>query len=150
MVFTDSVRVEILPAEQLRVPSPSTIVPPAPLPISERSKIAITSEELPFDRIGGPETSTFIEGKVSAPDPTKYKVVIYALTDMWYVQPLIAEPFTSVGPDGSWSAWIHTGRDYAALLVDESFSPRSQTQNLEPLARAPGVLDVARKLGNKR
>lgn len=48
-------------------------------------------------------------------------VLLYSLTDKWYVQPTRAEPFTDIGKDGKWEATIHLGTRYAAILVRRSF-----------------------------
>lgn len=55
--------------------------------------------------------------------PNKYKVVLYAHTDRWYVQPLISHPFTKIDNKGNWSNWTHLGHRYAALVVLPSFNP---------------------------
>jgi hypothetical protein len=62
--------------------------------------------------------------------PEAYKVVIYAHTDRWYVQPLISHPFTDVDGGGNWSNWTHLGRRYAALVVGPSFQPPSKPEEL--------------------
>ena len=58
--------------------------------------------------------------------PQKYKIVLYAHTDWWYVQPLTADPFTNISTNGSWSNWTHLGYRYAALVVRDSFQPRAK------------------------
>jgi len=83
-----------------------------------------------YDALGGPTSSADIEGEVETLNPTSFRVVIYALTDRWYVQPLAAAPFTEIGQDGSWSTWTHTGTQYAALLVRPTFQPQSITPTL--------------------
>lgn len=58
------------------------------------------------------------------------RVVIYAHTDKWYVQPFANKPFTAIGETGTWKSGIHLGWDYAALLVKSSFKPDSTTDML--------------------
>lgn len=62
--------------------------------------------------------------------PEQYKVVLYAHTDWWYVQPQTIEPLTDVASDGSWSNWTHLGYRYAALIVRASFQPGAKIKSL--------------------
>jgi hypothetical protein len=62
--------------------------------------------------------------------PQKYKVVLYAHTDWWYVQPLTVDPFTDINSEGIWSNWTHLGYRYAALVVRESFQPKAKIKSL--------------------
>ena len=79
----------------------------------------------------GAESRGNIAGRVMGlPEPEKYKIVLYARTDWWYVQPLIDAPFTSIKSDGMWSNWTHLGYRYAALIVRPSFRPSARTQSL--------------------
>lgn len=57
-------------------------------------------------------------------------IVIYVHTDVWYVQPTRAEPFTKINPDGTWKTGTHLGYDYAALLVKSSFKADPTRDNL--------------------
>jgi hypothetical protein len=77
----------------------------------------------PYDPVGGPSTyGAEIAGEVSASEPQKYRIVIYARTDStWYVQPYDYSPITSIGSDGRWRTRIHLGADYAALVVKSAF-----------------------------
>jgi hypothetical protein len=84
----------------------------------------------PYDAEGGTNSSTRIAGEVSGVTPDDFAVVIYSLTKKtWYVQPTDAQPRTKIQPDGTWSAEIHGGIKYAALLVSPSFSPPATTPN---------------------
>ncbi len=70
-----------------------------------------------------------IEGSVlGLNEPRQYKVVLYAHTDWWYVQPLVSDPYTDIGSDGKWSNWTHLGHRYAALVVRPSFRPEARVQ----------------------
>jgi hypothetical protein len=45
-----------------------------------------------------------------------------ALTDKWYVQPLITNPQTDIDENGFWKKnWTHLGERYAPLIVRTSF-----------------------------
>lgn len=72
-----------------------------------------------------------IAGRVTGIDsPEKYKIVLYAHTDKWYVQPLTSDPMTDITPDGAWSNWTHLGHRYGALVVQRDFRPPDITQAL--------------------
>lgn len=71
-------------------------------------------------------------------DASKTKVVLWALTNMWYVQPYITSPYTSICGDGNWTNVTHSWRRMVALLVDGSYQPGS-TRITHP-GLDPGVL----------
>jgi hypothetical protein len=76
---------------------------------------------------GGPDSRGVIAGKVEGiKDPNAYRVVVYALTDHWYVQPTRDDALTLINKDGKWATQTHLGTSYAALLVDKSFVPPPQ------------------------
>jgi exo-beta-1,3-glucanase (GH17 family) len=52
-----------------------------------------------------------------------YRVVVYALTDKWYVQPLSVTPRTKLRAGGTWSTKTHRGASYAAVLVTTNYVP---------------------------
>lgn len=69
-------------------------------------------------------------------------VVLYAVTNIAYVQPFRSKPFTEVSPDGAFATGSHLGNHYIYLLVDrERFSPPA-TATPTSLANLPGVLAV--------
>lgn len=118
---------------------------PPPIP-HVQPQIRIT--QIPrYDSLGGSTSAADIEGEVSALDPTNFRVVIYALTDRWYVQPLAAAPFTDIGQDGRWSTWTHTGTKYAALLVRPTFQPQSIIPALPGVGR--DVVAITTVTGNR-
>lgn len=83
---------------------------------------------------GGSSETDQITGTVSGiEDPARYRVVIYARTNHWWVQPLADAPFTKINSEGSWSTESHLGSTYAALLVKPSFTPPPETETLPPL-----------------
>lgn len=76
---------------------------------------------------GGPDSRGVIAGKVEGiKDPNAYRVVVYALTDHWYVQPTRDDSLTVINNDETWATQTHLGTSYAALLVDKSFVPPPQ------------------------
>ena len=72
-----------------------------------------------------------IRGMVeNLPNPRQYKIVIYAYTNMWYVQPTEAEPLTEIMNDGTWRNWTHLGSSYVALVIRPPYSPLRKTEAL--------------------
>jgi hypothetical protein len=104
-----------------------------------RVKLSITSVP---PKGAGPDRLEAIAGRVSGVRPKDYRIVIYALTDMWYVQPYIDFPLTTINPDGRWESTIHLGSEYAVLLVKPSFKP-SPTLAMLP-AMGGEVVAIAR------
>ena len=111
-----------------------------PMPTNAPS---ITISSVPSDYPGEPLASRPIEGQVSGVNPADVRVVIYALGDVYYVQPWFTRTFTSVKPDGKWSTTTHGGFEFVALLVKPSYRPKA---TLTELPRVGGdVLAMARK-----
>ncbi len=79
-----------------------------------------------------------VSGTAYVSDMLNAKVVLWAKTDRWYVQPTIAEPFTVIENDGSWSNSTYPWDRIVALLVDASYVPGA-TRDYHP-AVDPGVL----------
>jgi hypothetical protein len=76
------------------------------------------------------------------------QIVLYAKRGKWWVQPLIAQPFTSIAPDSKWINGTHLGTEYAALLVNPGFLPLtglSVLPELGPNVEARAIVQGARK-----
>jgi hypothetical protein len=72
---------------------------------------------------GGPAHTSTISGRVSGARAGQ-QVVLYARSGgVWWIQPLILNPFTEIQPDSTWKNTTHLGTDYAALLVDPDYHP---------------------------
>jgi len=74
-----------------------------------------------------------IGGKVwgiSHGESSSYRVVLYAKTNQWYVQPYATRPLTSIRPKLDWSNRIFLGYSYAAALVPQGCSPPPQLESL--------------------
>lgn len=98
--------------------------------------------------IGGPPIVTLdppvngafqLSGHAYNVDPTVDKVVIYALTNQWYVQPLIAAPYTSISANGTWTSTTNPWSSLAVLLVDPATYTPAPTEITNPVLD-PGVL----------
>jgi hypothetical protein len=67
------------------------------------------------------------------------KIVIYALTNEFYVQPLADAPFTNIAADGSWTSFTNPWQTVVVLLVDPANYTPQPTEITNP-ALDPGVL----------
>jgi len=60
------------------------------------------------------------------------KIVLWAMTNMWYVQPFIDEPFTDINTDGTWRNYTHGWVRMVALLVDPAVYVPGSTRTYHP------------------
>src|SRR5689334_10195529 len=77
----------------------------------------------------GSSLNDIIEGVVKGAAPGE-KIVLYAKTGKWWVQPLIDQPLTNLRPDFKWTNATHLGTEYAALLVKDSHRPQRVLDSL--------------------
>lgn len=89
---------------------------------------------------GGVIEQDRIAGTVSGAR-TGQRIVLYARSGAWYVQPYADQQFTEVQPDSTWSNQTHLGTEYAALLVEPGYMPNSMTHSLP--GEGDGVVAVA-------
>ncbi len=80
-----------------------------------------------------------VRGSANVSLPTGYRVVLWAKTDRWYVQPTTAQPFTVIRIGGRWSNFTNPWTRIAALLVDSDYIPGAIRED-HP-AVAAGVVD---------
>ena len=78
---------------------------------------------------GGADRLVPIAGRVRGARPGT-RIVLYARSAVWWVQPLGNEPFTAIAADGTWKNQTHLGTEYAALLVGPEFKPPPTVQEL--------------------
>lgn len=93
----------------------------------------------PADK-GGTQRLDTIRGRVTGAR-SEHRVVLYARSGAWYVQPYADQPFTTIATDSSWNSETHLGTEYAALLVEQGYVPPSFT--IELPATGSGVVAVA-------
>jgi hypothetical protein len=74
------------------------------------------------------------------------QLVLYARSDVWWIQPFANQTFTKIQPDSTWKNATHLGTDYAALLVEPGFHPGLKIATLPALGN--GVDVVAVKAGS--
>ena len=106
----------------------------------ESGQPAIQITEVP-SRGAGPDLLETIAGTVRGVKPQDCKVVVFARTNTWYVQPYIDSSDTLINDDGTWRTDTHLGSEYAALLVKTSYKPPTTTGKL-PVIGGP-MLAVA-------
>src|ERR1700730_5641691 len=96
------------------------------------SKPSIEFTKIPVSAVGGLDNMDTIEGRVSGVRP-EHRIVLYAKSGgRWWIQPFARDPlFTKIQADSKWKNVTHLGKEYAALLVDPSYSP-PQTAELLP------------------
>jgi hypothetical protein len=67
------------------------------------------------------------------------EIVIYVLTNEWYVQPYVDAPFTTISADGSWTSYTHPWQSIVVLLVNPANYTPAATEITNP-ALDPGVI----------
>lgn len=82
---------------------------------------------------GGPDRMDTIAGKVRGVNFKQCRVVIFARTNTWYVQPFVDAPYTAIDEKGNWETETHLGAEYAALLVKPSYKPSATAETLPPV-----------------
>ena len=91
-------------------------------PLIEFNKIPPAGE-------GGVEQVAEVAGLVRGAQADE-KIVLFAKTDRWWIQPGPEQPYTTIQKDASWSNTIHLGSEYAALLVGPNYRPPPTTPTL--------------------
>jgi hypothetical protein len=77
----------------------------------------------------GSSSNDIIEGRVTGASAGQ-KIVLYAKTGKWWVQPLVEQPLTELRPNFAWTNATHLGTHYAALLVKDGYRPQSALDSL--------------------
>ncbi len=100
----------------------------------------VVLDRVPPAAPGGAEELAAIEGHVVGARP-RQRVVLYAHSGAWYVQPFADAPFTEIRANSTWTSRTHLGTEYAALLVDPGFQPAAVVASLPRVG--PGVAAMA-------
>jgi hypothetical protein len=106
--------------------------------ISSKPSLQIT--QVPSANPGGPVQMDFIEGRVTGAKPDQ-KIVLYAYSGIWWIQPFASREYTNIQPDSTWRNSTHLGTQYAAILVDPGYHPPTKLANLP--SEGLGVIAVA-------
>ena len=88
----------------------------------ETVRPTIKFAKIPPAAQGGREKVDTIAGRVVGARPGQ-RIVIYARSGPWWVQPWPDQPFIPIQADSTWSTSTHLGFEYAALLVDPGYKP---------------------------
>lgn len=96
--------------------------------------------KLPPSGEGSPENLFDIEGRVTGAARGQ-RIVLFARSGVWWVQPAVDQPFTALHDDSSWKNSTHPGSAYAALLVSDGYRPPTTVSTLPP--KGGDVLAVA-------
>lgn len=92
-----------------------------------QSSFVETEPSIEFSRVppkgdGSADRLDKIEGRVKGARPGQ-RLVLFAQSGVWWVQPFAVQPFTEIQPDSTWKSSTHPGLEYAALLVDSRYRP---------------------------
>jgi len=106
---------------------------------------SIEFTKIPVAAVGGLDNMDTIEGKVTDVRPEQ-RVVLYAKSrGSWWIQPFARDPlFTKIQGDSKWKNVTHLGEQYAALLVDPSYSPPHTTEVLPAAGGAIAAVAVVK------
>jgi signal transduction histidine kinase len=96
---------------------------------------------------GGTGKIAVIEGRVTGARPGQ-RIVLYARSGAWYLQPFTDKPFTKIQPDSTWKNTTHLGTEYAALLVESGYLPPSSVDVLPD--KSASIVAVATAQGEVR
>lgn len=104
---------------------------------------SIEFTRIPQSDASGNQKHDIIEGIVKG-GRSGQRIVLYARSGKWWVQPLRASPFTAVGKNGNWTNATHLGTEYAALLVEPSFRPPTTLDALPSSGSGIAAVAIAR------
>jgi hypothetical protein len=107
-------------------------------------KPSVELTRVPLANPGGPEQLDYIEGRVTDAGPGQ-RIVLYAHSGVWWIQPFGNRPFTKIQADSTWKNSTHLGTEYAAVLVEAGYQPESKIAILPK--EGNGVVAVATAAG---
>jgi hypothetical protein len=105
----------------------------------------IEISQVPRAALGGAALMEDIAGSASG-GPWGARIVLYAKSGDWWVQPYANNPYTTIQSGGAWKAKTHLGDTYAALLVERGYLPPPRLGALPPIGK--GVIAIAEKYGS--
>jgi len=82
----------------------------------------IEFSKIPPAAQGGRERVDTISGRVTGAHAGQ-RIVVYARSGPWWVQPWPDKPFIPIQADSTWSTETHLGFEYAAMLVELTYHP---------------------------
>lgn len=111
---------------------------------SVRTHPHIELTSVPPANKGGTQDLDVIKGRVTGARSGE-RIVLYARSGAWYIQPYADQPFTTINADSTWSNSTHLGTEYAALLVAPDYTPPPLTIDLPSIGN--GVLAITTEEG---
>src|SRR3984893_15302520 len=109
------------------------------------SKPSIEFIKIPVAAVGGLDNMDTIEGREIGVRPEQ-RIVLYAKSGgRWWIQPFARDPlFTKIQGDSKWKNVTHLGEEYAALLVEPTYSPPQTTEVLPAITGAVAAVAVVK------
>ena len=86
------------------------------------TKPSIEFNAIPQAEEGAPDKTSPISGRVTGGHAGQ-RIVLFAKSGIWWVQPTVDQPFTAIQSDSTWTNSTHPGTEYAALLVGPAYRP---------------------------
>lgn len=114
----------------------------SPPPASSQAPVIRITQTPPFNEAGGPIRTATLTGTVGGIDAVHdFRVVCYARTTSWFIQPATDAFMTQIADDHTFSCLTHLGTQYAALLVRPGFRNKAEPIAAELPGRGDDVLD---------
>ena len=116
------VRIQNILAGRLLFPVLFACILPACRSTKPPQSPTIELSKIPPAAQGGRERVDTISGRVTGAHPGQ-RIVVYARSGPWWVQPWPDKPFIPIQADSTWSTETHLGFEYAAMLVEPTYHP---------------------------
>jgi hypothetical protein len=110
-----------------------------------RPEPTIEFSTIPPEGDGSPDKLVQIKGRVKGAGAGQ-RVVLFAQSGVWWVQPFAVQPFTEIQADSTWKSTTHPGLAYAALLVDARYRPPLTVETLPD--KGGSILAIATTKGS--
>jgi hypothetical protein len=108
-------------------------------------KVPATSQAVHGQEV--PDQAAAIEGHATGVRPGE-RIVVYSKTDgRWGLQPPSGQPYTNIESNGRWRTSTLLGIEYAALLVDSTYSPTEQTESLPNVGSGVAAVSTVKGQG---
>lgn len=107
-----------------------------------KDKPTIKITDIPeYDAKGGSDRVGTIKGIASIGDCKGCRVVLFARTNKWWVQPLADSPYTQI-VNGKWQSETHLGTNYAAVLVAPAYRAPATAESLPTIGTDVLAIDI--------
>jgi hypothetical protein len=108
---------------------------------------SITFGKVPAANERDYDTLANIEGRAAGFRPGQQIVLYSNSEELWWIQPGIYRPFTSIQNNAGWKGQVHLGTQYAAMLVDPGYNPPETFESLPPTGNGIAVIAVVNGQG---